>query len=229
MRKSFSISICVPAFNEEKNLKEAVEDLLNTLFSYVQEVEIIIVDDGSTDSTPQLAKQIAKDYSEVKVIHHKRRLGIGACYRDALAIAKEDYFTWFPADHENSAEEFIQCLPYLDEKTVVTCHHLGGDPRSVLRRMISRSFTWILNKYFNLTIKYYNGLTIFPTSASRSFPLISDGFLFTSENLIKAIKRGYQVIELPVPLRKREGGKTKIFTILSFTQILRDIFCILMK
>ena len=227
MIKNLSISVCVPAFNEENNLKESVEDLVKTLSSYVQKIEVIIVNDGSADSTLELAELIAQEYSEVKVVNHRRRLGIGACYHDALAVAKGDYFTWFPADHENSVKEFIQCLPYLTNCTIVTCHHLGKDPRSVWRRCVSRSFTYILNIFFRLNIKYYNGLTVFPISIMRSLSLVADGFLFTAENLIKAIKQGYPVIELSVPLEKRKGGRSKIFTIFSLVQTIRDIFSIL--
>lgn len=225
--KALSFSVCMPAFNEEENLRGAADDLIKTLSFYVKEIEIIIVDDGSTDNTLRVAKEIAQEYPEAKVLHHKKRLGIGACYHDALAVARGDYFSWFPADHENSAAEFIKCLPYLTNATIVTCHHLGQDPRSVWRRCVSRSYTWVLNKYFHLNLKYYNGLTIFPTPLLHSLSLVSHGFLFTAENIIKAIKKGYRVIELSVPLVGRKGGNSKIFTILSISQTIKDILYIL--
>ena len=229
MKKDFSISICVPSLNEGKSLKAVVEDLLKTLSFFVQKVEVIIVDDGSTDSTVHLADQLAKECRRVKVIHHKRNLGVGVCYRDALAVAGGEYFTWFPGDHENSAEEFIQCLPYLREDTIVICHHQGQDPRSVLRRWISRSYTLILNKYFHLDLKYYNGLTIFPTPVLHSFPLIANGFIIFAESLIRAIQYGCRIVELPAELKKRKCGKSKAFTFLSFNQMMRDIFHIFIE
>ena len=226
MSKYLSISICVPAFNEERSLRETVEDLISSLSTLVPELEIIIVDDASIDSTPQSAKQLAKEYCQVKVVHHKKNLGIGACYRNALVQARGDYFTWFPGDHENSAEEFIRCLPYLREDTIVICHHRGQDPRPIFRRWISCAYTWILNKCFRLNLKYYNGLALFPRSILRSLTLVANGFLFTAENLIKAVKRGYKVVELPAPLKKRGWGKSKAFSFLSIAQMIRDIYCI---
>jgi len=229
MQNNINISICVPAFNEEESLREAIEDLLMTLSAVVRELELIIVNDGSTDSTAQLAEQLAKKYNQVKIIHHKKNLGLGVCYRDALAIARGDYFTWFPSDHENSAAEFIQCLPYLKERTMVTCYHQGQDPRSALRRWISGSYTFILNKYFHLNLKFYNGLTIFPISLLRSLPLFANGFVLVAESLIRAIQSGYQVVELPAPLKNRVGGKSKAFTFISALQILIDIFHIFIR
>lgn len=225
MKDSVSISICVPAFNEEVTLRVAIEDLIFTLSCIVHDLEIIIVDDGSKDSTSQLADQLAKEYSQVKVIHHGKNLGIGTCYRNALAVAKGDYFTWFPSDHENSAEEFIKSLHYLKEDTIVTCHHQGRDPRSFLRRWISLIYIGILNKYFHINLKYYNGLTIFPISVLRSFPLVSNGFFLFAESVVKAIKKGCKVVELSAPLGKRELGKSKSLSFLSVVRMARDAFC----
>ncbi len=129
MPQEVTLSVCIPVLNEEKTLKAAVDDLITNLSTYILRLEIIIVDDGSTDSSFQITEQIAKDYPGIKVIRHKRNLGIGVCYRDALVIAQGDYFTWFPADHENSTEEFIKCLAYLNKNTIVTCHHRGQDAR----------------------------------------------------------------------------------------------------
>lgn len=229
MKEDFSISICVPAFNEEKSLRETVEDLFLTLSTYVKELEVIIVNDGSNDATAYLAEQIAKEYPQVKVIHHKRNLGVGVCYRDALAIVHGDYFSWFPADHENSAEQFIQCLPYLRQDTIVTYHHLGYDHRPVLRRMISRVYTWIINKYFHLDLKYYNGLTVFPINKLRSFSLTANGSVIFAESLIKPAKHGCRIIELPTPLRGREKGKSKTFTFGSLLRMINDIYRIFMN
>ena len=229
MKKYLSISICVPAFNEENSLRRAVEDLVTSLAGLVEKLEIIIVDDASTDATAQLADQLTKEYCQVKVIHHTKQLGIGFCYRDALSVAKGDYFTWFPGDHENSSEEFIQCLPYLKKDTIVTCHHRGQDPRSILRRLISRCYTIILNKYFRLHLKYYNGLSVFPISALRSLSLVANGFLFTAENLIKAIRRGYNVIELSTPLKKRVYGDSSALSLSSICLMARDLSRILLN
>ena len=226
MKANLSISVCVPVFNEAATLKEAVKDLYLTLEPCVLSLEIIIVNDGSTDSTAYLAEEIAKDCDKkVKVIHHSVNLGIGVSYRDALAIAQGQYFTWFPGDHENSAEEFIQCLLYLREDTMVTSYHGTSDRRSLLRRSVSRFYTWLLNKYFRLNLKYYNGLTIFPVAVLRSFPLLTNGFALFAESLIRAIKSGCKIVELPYPLKQRRAGRSNALSILSVARMIQDVCC----
>lgn len=223
MNGSISISICVPALNEESTIRLVVEDLRLTLSPYLKELEIIIVDDGSSDSTPRLIETLRREGRKIKVIYHKKNEGIGVCYRDALTIASGEYFTWFPADNENLSEELLRCLPYLRYNSAVTTHHRGNDPRPVFRRLLSYIYVWILNKYFNLNLKYYNGLTLFPVRVLRSFPLISRGFVFTAETLIRAIKYGCEVKELSFPLQSRKYGKSKSLTFTSFYQVLKDM------
>lgn len=229
MRKDLDISICVPALNEEGSLKEAVDDLISTLSSCVGRLEVIVVNDGSTDRTSQIADDLGRRYKQVKTIHHERKSGIGACFRDALMQAEGRYFTWFPGDHENSAEEFIRCLPHLDGSTIVTCHHYGYDTRSSARRFISRSYTWILNRCFRLNVNYYNGLTVFPASLLRSFPLVAEGFALLAENLIRASRQGYRIAELSAPLRERKWGRSKALTLRSVAQMGRDASRILLN
>lgn len=221
--RSLSISICVPAFNEESTLKGAVEDLLQVISPAVNKLEIIIVNDGSRDATTIITEELAKKYPQIKVIYHSKNLGIGTSYRDALSVAQGEYFTWFPGDHENSAAEFLQCLAFLQKDVIVTCYHGWLDPRPLSRRLISRIYNRLLSIYFGVNLKYFNGLTVFSTHVLRSFPLVSKGFVLFAETMIRAKALGCKVIELPAPLKKRIAGHSKALTLFSFFQVLKDL------
>lgn len=222
-KRDIYISVCVPAFNEEENIEEAVVALHSSLSQTVERFEIIIVDDASTDSTFATAQELARKYDQVKVLRHMSNRGMGSCYRDALSVAEGDYFTWFPADHENSAEEIINCIHQLKEDYIVTSYHCGQDMRPKLRRLISRLYTWILNKRFKLNLKYYNGLTIIPTKVLKAIPLKSEGFFFSAEAIIRSVRSGCQVIGLTAPLRGRISGKSKAFSLSSIFRMIKDL------
>ncbi|MBL7197801.1 MAG: glycosyltransferase family 2 protein [Candidatus Omnitrophica bacterium] len=228
-RKNVNLSVCVPAFNEENTLKEAAEDLILNLSQQVNELEIIIVDDGSSDSTPQLAQELSAKYHQVKFIRRVKNQGIGSCYRDALAVAQGNYFTWFPSDHENSARELTKCLPFLKDDCIVTSHHRNHDSRPGFRRLISHIYTLVLNKYFRMNLKYYNGLTIIPTHVLRLAPLVADGFAFSAESIIYAVRSGCKVVELSAYLRGRACGKSKAFKIYSLWRMCKDFFRICLR
>ncbi|MBU0468348.1 MAG: glycosyltransferase family 2 protein [Candidatus Omnitrophica bacterium] len=221
-KRNISLSVCVPAFNEEENIEEAVMDLISVLSASVERFEIIIVDDASIDSTLKIATRLSENIEQVKVLRHIKNQGIGACYRNALSVAECEYFTWFPSDHENYAKEIADCVPHLKNNCIVTSHHLEHDRRPVFRKMLSRLYTWILNKSFGMNLKYYNGLTIFPVKVLRSVSLAAKGFAFSAESIIHSAKLGCEVVELSAPLRGRNSGKSKALSLSSILRMCKD-------
>lgn len=221
------LSICVQAYNEEDTLAEAVGDLLARVGPVVGRLDVIIVNDGSSDATPRIAESLAAEHAEVQVLHHKTNQGIGACFRSALAAAHGDYYTDFPGDHENSAGEIVQALRHLDTDCLVTTHHRGVDPRPLRRRLISYTYTGLLNATLRLRLRYFNGLTIFPAEALREMPLTINGFFFSAEALVRMLRAGYEVKELSYPLQKRDGGKSTALGIRSLFRAVRDVVVLL--
>ncbi len=223
-KQPISMSVCVPALNESGSLRSSVQDLIDTLAGRVASLEIIIVDDGSFDDTGRIADDIARAEPNVTVIHHAQPCGIGACYRDALQKAHGEYFTWFPADGENLAREFVHCLPHMRPGVIVMCYHASGDSRSFFRRMLSRAYTAIINTMFGLRVHYYNGLAVFPRKVLASQPLTSRGFFFNAENIIRAMKgSGCSIDELVYPMKGRGDGRSKAVTMRSFRDMARDM------
>ena len=217
-----SLSVCVPALNEEHSLRGAVEDLLATLVPVVSQLDVIVVNDGSTDGTGCVADELAEAHACVRVLHHAQNAGLGASIRNALAVAREDWFVYFPADHENSALELAQAVAHVEPECLVTTHHLSSDPRPFRRRWISKTYTGILNLLFGLRLKYYNGLTLHPTAAMRQVPLVASGYLCNAEVMIRMLKRGYRVKELEYPLRKRDSGKSTALRLRTFVCLAED-------
>lgn len=218
-----SLSICVPAYNEEESLKRTIEELISHLKSVGIDFEILLINDGSTDSTLLIAEELCKANPEIKIFSHGKNSGIGVCFRTALNNATRPYFTWFPADGENFPDELINSIKFLNEKVIVTSHHLGCDPRPLVRKIISRFYTSVLNLRFNLNINYYNGLTIFPTSVLKDMRLKCKGFGIFAESIIKILRAGYKIIELNYPLKKRKAGKSKAFGINSLISTLKEL------
>lgn len=243
---NIALSVCVPALNEEETLRAAVEDLLTSLGPEVGRLEVIIVNDGSSDDTGKIGEALALRHGSgqvaehtlrpgsgqalrpssgqawVRVLHHAQNMGFGATYRDALAVATGDFFTWFPADHENQATELVQSIPHLAPGVIVTTQHVDTDPRPLYRRVPSRFYTKTLNRLFGLRVRYYNGLTIYPTADLRSVALGAQGFAMQAEAMVKVGRRGLRIVELEHPLGKRTSGKSALVSWRALRQALRD-------
>src|SRR3990172_9361195 len=100
-----SISIVIPAYNEEDGLGVVLEDILKYLPTYFREYEAIVIDDGSTDKTPEIADSYAKKNKYIKVNHQPNR-GYNQAMITALRAATKDYVGYFQADGQNLVRDF---------------------------------------------------------------------------------------------------------------------------
>ena len=103
--KNFAISIIIPVYNTEKYLRRCIESVLSQSFT---DFELILVDDGSKDSSPQICDEYASQDKRVRVIH-KVNGGVSAARNDGLDIAKGEYVTFIDSD-DWVEREYLQSL-----------------------------------------------------------------------------------------------------------------------
>src|SRR5438105_627489 len=94
-----SLSIFVAAYNEIGNLGPTVEVILRALSISVEDFEIIVVDDGSTDGTYELADELARKYPNIRAIHNRQNMGLGYSYIRAIQEATKGSFVFIPGDN----------------------------------------------------------------------------------------------------------------------------------
>src|SRR5207245_11741497 len=117
-----AVTICVPAYNEVASLEGTISEVVAAT-ARCSDYEIIVVDDGSTDGTGELADTLAARNARVRVLHHPTNLGFAAGYRRALAEARMPYFTFVPGDREVSAESVRAILALVGSADVVVLYH----------------------------------------------------------------------------------------------------------
>lgn len=213
------LSIIVPVFNEENTILEIIKRLLNTKFPKVDR-EIIIVDDGSTDSTRVKLKKIKS--KEIKIIYHKKNLGKGAAVITGINNSKGDYIIIQDADLEYNPR-YINILlePILEKKAEVVygtrlnrMPHLGKEEKKHLF-----IFHYLGNRFLSLitSVLYGQWITdmetcykLFPKNALYNMKLNAKGFEFEPEITSKLLKKGYKIKEVSitaVPRGYDEGKK----------------------
>jgi len=150
-----SISVFVPAYNEEENLKQAVEGVLEAIRKVnPPDYEIIILNAFSSDKTGEIADSLSEENKKIKVIHKKRSHRLGANYMEGVRQASMAYFVLFPGDNENSSESLAKSLEYIGKADIIASYTLNTQVRSLHRRIVSRLFVYLLNFLFNLKLKY---------------------------------------------------------------------------
>lgn len=201
-----SISVVVPARNEEGNLKACVETVIGALAGVVSDYEVIIVDDGSTDGTAALADRIAAEVPGVRVIHNARSEGFAGAYRRAMQAATKAYVALIPGDNEMRPDSVRSIFAAVGTAEIIVPVTANQEDRPRLRRILSRTFTGTVNLLFSLRFGYFQGPAIYPTELVRSLPRPSSGFVFLTEMLVRSVSAGHRAVQVPMFIQPRQFG-----------------------
>jgi glycosyltransferase involved in cell wall biosynthesis len=223
METSRRVSIFVPAYNEVLNLAGAIQDIVGAAEAVLDDYEVLLVNDGSTDGTRELADRLAREYPKVHVIHQPRNLGIAAAYAKALADAKLNYFSFLPADREVSAESIKAIFGAVGRADIVVPYHANTWARPPLRRFLTWGYRSLVNRAFALNLKYYQGPSIYPTALARQLPKEIGGFYFPTEMLVHAVRAGHSCVEVGLIHQQREHGASKAVSVGNILKALTTI------
>ena len=204
------LSILMPVYNEEARLADAVKQALDV--QYPCEIELVVVDDGSTDRTGQILAGM--DNGRMRVIRHERNQGKGAAIMTAVNAAEGDYLVILDADLEYSPTDIPKLLqPVLEGRTTVVYGNRTFGSHS------SFSFWYVMgNKAVttagNMLFNCYLGdletcFKLMPVELYRSLRIRSRGFGMEAEVTGKLLRNRYRPYEVPISYhaRSREEGK----------------------
>lgn len=198
-------SVIVPAFNEEQAIREQIE-ALHRIEAH-PDSEIIVVDDGSTDRTGEVAEACG-----VTVLRHPENRGYGAALKTGILEARHEIIVILDADGTYPTESIPRLVEALEHADMAVGARQGRDVRVPPLR---RPAKWILGKLANAVAAQKipdlnSGLRAFRRDlALHYFPLLSEGFSFTSTITLALLADGYRVAYLPISY-KRRVGRSKI-------------------
>ncbi len=207
-----TLSVVVPARNEEENLAEAVGRIIAAADCWFDDYEIFVVDDGSTDGTAAIADGLAAEHSRVTAIHNQRPRGLGGVIRQGLRRARMAYFIWIDGKGATTDDALDAIFAHHDDEDLVVPYPTNQHERPLLRRLVSRAFVVILNATFRLRLHYYTHVLLCRTEVARTVRVHSSSTAGLAERLIKLIKAGWTYVEVGVEdVYGDEGRRTKAF------------------
>jgi dolichol-phosphate mannosyltransferase len=218
-----SVSVFVPAYNEVENLVPTVETVVRALEETVDEYEIIVVNDGSTDGTRQVADDLAASNPHVVVIHNPGNKGLGYGWLRAIEAARKASFVFIPGDNTWPYPSLRDLFGSMGKADVITSYPTNSEIRVPARRVLSSAFTLGLNLLFGLNLRYYHGLTIYPIEFMRSNAVTTYGFASMSEALLRAIHRGYTYVAVPCAIEERATGRSKAVSLHTLSSVIDTI------
>lgn len=218
----------MPSLNEADNIENAVNNVIDSFRVFGVHGEIVIVNDGSSDSTGKIAEELSSRHPFIKVLHHDTPQGIGASFWDGVWRAEGETVTMIPGDGENHAHETIRYLPLMDHVDILVPFVYNKNVRTIRRRLLSVVYRGIINLSFGMTLNYMNGTVIYRKAILKGLTFRSKGFFYQTELLIKTIRSGYLFAEVPYALSLRTEGVSKATTFRSLMKVASNFISILM-
>jgi glycosyltransferase involved in cell wall biosynthesis len=219
-----SISVFSPCYNEEKNVGKLLTSMLDFLPKISSDYEIIIVDDGSTDSTAEIARKFALEHPQVKVIRHEKNRGYGAALRTGFENSIKDYIFFTDSDNQFDISEMTKLLPYIRDYDIVAGFRIKRRD-NFIRKINEFSFNRLIRILFGLTVRDLNcAFKIYKRNVIRSLELHSTLAFINSELLIRAKKKGFTIKEVGVTHYPRKYGTQTGANLKVITGSLRELF-----
>lgn len=207
-----SITVVLPALNEEAELERSVRTTVAALRDAFDAWELLLYDDGSTDRTGEIADRLAREIDGVQAFHHATPQSIGGVLRRGLERAQMRYFMWVDGKGATPRAALDRIFAHCGEADLVVPYAANQQERTLVRRLISSAFRGVLNALFALDLRQYTHLVLCETAAARRISVRTDSYAFQAEALIKLIKSGCSYVQVAVEDDfSREAGHSKAF------------------
>ncbi len=207
MKQVPSLSIFFPFWNEEKNIEKVVLSSLPVAKKIAKEWEILIIDDGSSDSTLEIARSLAKKDKHIRVISHKKNRGYGAALKSGFRESRYDYIVFTDGDGQFDFSEVSKFIEKIDTADIIIGNRLKRLDHPFRHLLMNLLKIWDF-VFFGFYFKDIDcGFKMFTKQAVKKImPLSSEGAMITTEILAKAIRAKLRIVQVDVHHFPRRAG-----------------------
>ncbi|HEX6422072.1 MAG TPA: glycosyltransferase [Acidimicrobiales bacterium] len=206
------VTVVVPAFNEALVVREFVGTVAPSL---PEGAELLVVDDGSTDLTPALLADLSREVENLRVVTHDRNRGIGAALATGFRSASGDVIVTMDADLSHPVELVTRLVDGCRVADAVygSRYVAGGAMEDVplWRVVISRAANAAIRVALRSSVRdLTTGMRAFRSDAVRDLRLDATGFEAQLEITVRLLAAGRRIDEVPMVLRNRTAGESKM-------------------
>ncbi|MHC4575088.1 MAG: glycosyltransferase family 2 protein [Planctomycetota bacterium] len=205
--ENVSISVFFPCYDEQDNVARITEQALAVLDRINADFEVVIVDDGSSDSTGRIAEKIAARDSRVRLVRHQTNLGYGAALQSGFKAATRELVFYTDGDGQFDIAEMPPLLPLMDKYDIVSCYRLNRQD-NLIRRINAWCWTKLVCFLFKMKIRDIDcAFKLYRREIFDNINLSSSGALIDAEILARAVRKGYTIVQKGVHHYPRTAGK----------------------
>jgi glycosyltransferase involved in cell wall biosynthesis len=223
-----SLSVLVPCYNVAPTVEAVVRDIYRVTDKIADPLEIICIDDGSSDSTNRILRRLTADIPHLSVINHDKNAGYGVTIKELYQTGKYTWLFTFPGDGQYDAKELTKLTPNIENADMILGWRVDrNDPP--IRLFQSNVYNALLNLLFNINLHDVNTIRLMKRSIIKQISLHSTSAFVDAELAIHAKHEKFRIIEVPVEHKKRlkkgaTGGNILRTILPTIADIIKFIF-----
>jgi glycosyltransferase involved in cell wall biosynthesis len=225
------ITFYVACYNEEGNIAATLDTLTAALAESDHSWEILVIDDGSTDRSVENIQRYIQDHPGMPIYCHvnQQNKGLAPTYIDGAFLGRGKYYRLVCGDDAEPKETFVTLLKQLGEADMIIPYQVECKGKTLSRRMLSKTFTWLVNLLSGHRIRYYNGLAILQRYHVMRYHTNSQGFGFQADIVTRLLDEGFSYVEVPVTARERTKGQSKALTRKNFFSVAHTLLELILR
>jgi len=221
-----SLSVVIPAYNEEACIEKCIVTLETVLRGVVSDFEIIVVNDGSRDRTEAILDEMRRSRPYLTAVHHDRNRGLGAGLRSGFARARKELTFYSDADLPFDFAELVRALRVLELKNadVVAGFRHDRTDEGLKRIVYSFAYNWLIRVLFGLRIRDVNfSFKLIRTDRLQAMDLRSEGSFIDAEMMVHADRQELFICQIGLDYFKRRYGQSNLSSLGTIATIIREL------
>jgi dolichol-phosphate mannosyltransferase len=224
-----TLTIVIPALNEQKDIATTVEGVLPLARELLDDFEIFLIDDGSTDATGAIMDSYACKEPRTSVIHHPQRQGLGTGFFEAIARSRFDTITLIPGDHAYRNDGIARLFNAVGTAELVISYRDNQSDRSLNRSFQSHALRFVLNCLFGYRVRDYHSMILYPVKRLRQIHVEAKGYGYQICSLVSLLQLGLSYKEVPVSLNAELKGSSRALRPSTYLELGQTIISLLRR
>lgn len=224
MKKQYSISAFFPCYNDGGTIASMVALMDLTLRNLTNNYELLVIDDGSSDHSREILKELEGKYDRLKVILHEKNRGYGGALKTGFYSATKELIFYTDGDFQYDVSEVAKLIPEMKDNIDIVNGYKVSRSDPLHRRIIGRTYHWVMKLMFGFRIKDVDcDFRLIRKSVFDKIKLEHSSGIICVEMVKKIQDAGFKFAEVPVSHYFRVYGKSQFFNFRRVFRVGRDI------